>query len=172
MARLFFAVWPDSAVRDALAAVAQQFPAGRGRVLPPENLHITLVFLGEVDDDCRAQLVERAAAVRAERFDLGLDHSGWWRRPQVAWLAPSAVPGPMVQLVNALTCIARDCGLRVEERSYRAHLSIARRVSRPPPALAFQPIHWEINEFCLTESVTEQGGARYRICDRWPLTGA
>ena len=170
MARLFFAAWPDAVTRDAVAAVAAGFPRNRGRRVAPENLHITLVFLGEVDDARRAMLESHAGQVRMPPFALVLDRSGWWRRPRVAWLAPETVPGAMLGLVNSLNAAVRDCGLSVEERPYRAHLTIARRVPRPPAALQFDPIRWEINEFCLVESVTEEAGSRYRVRASWPLT--
>ncbi|MDH5265059.1 MAG: RNA 2',3'-cyclic phosphodiesterase, partial [Betaproteobacteria bacterium] len=50
MARLFFALWPDAAARAALADLARA-TANRygGRAVPAANLHLTLVFLGEVD---------------------------------------------------------------------------------------------------------------------------
>lgn len=169
MARLFFAVWPDDATRDAVVAVAERFPRNRGRRVATENLHITLVFLGEVDDARRAMLESRAERVRTSPFALVLDRSGWWRRPQVTWLAPGTTPEPMLELVATLNAVARECGLSVEERAYRAHLTIARRVSRPPTMLQMDPIRWEINGFCLVESTTGETGSYYRIRASWPL---
>ena len=72
--RLFFALWPDPAVRAALAGVTARLPLPRGRLTPPQNLHVTLVFLGA------------AAAVRSQmhiRIDV---MAPVFRKPMFAWL--------------------------------------------------------------------------------------
>jgi hypothetical protein len=55
--RVFFALWPDADVRDQLAGLARAAAErAHGRAPPPENLHMTLVFVGEVPQDSVAPL--------------------------------------------------------------------------------------------------------------------
>ena len=46
--RYFFALWPDEAVRDRLSALAHASQSGEGRRHSADDLHITLVFLGQI----------------------------------------------------------------------------------------------------------------------------
>ena len=100
--RLFFALWPDPAVRAALAGVTARLTLPRGRLTPPQNLHVTLVFLGAADAARRACVEAAADGVQAEGFTVTLDRTGWWRRPQVFWAGSSVTPQPLLDLVGAL----------------------------------------------------------------------
>ncbi|WP_458527413.1 2'-5' RNA ligase family protein, partial [Onishia taeanensis] len=56
--RLFLALWPDPAVREALSSTAgQAHLACRGRPVAPEQLHLTLAFLGQVPTERLSALV-------------------------------------------------------------------------------------------------------------------
>ena len=65
-ARLFFALWPDSAVRAVLQASCQAVTVScGGRPVPPRNYHLTLAFLGQVDSADLAGIRAAAAQVHA-----------------------------------------------------------------------------------------------------------
>ena len=75
--RLFFALWPDSRTRAAIAALAGQVAAQTGgRATAPDNVHLTLAFLGAQPRDSVAALAAAAtaAALDASSFVLTLDH--------------------------------------------------------------------------------------------------
>jgi 2'-5' RNA ligase len=172
MPRLFFALWPESAVRAALADIVAtvELPSGRP-TLPPEY-HLTLAFLGDLDQE-RAQLAQRIGAdVSAVGFELVLDQTGWWSGPGVAWLAPSTVVPELRELVAALRRVLRGVGLPVEKRSYHPHLTIARKVTAGP--LAGQPfaLVWPVREFALIESQPASRTERYRPLASWTLAPA
>ena len=168
--RLLFALWPDDATRARIAAVAGQFPERAGKRVPERNLHLTLLFLGQVEDPVCEGLIQDAGGISAPVFTLELTHSGWWPRARVAWLAPDEVPRALPPLVASLREPAVNRGLEVDQRPYSPHLTVARKVGRRPPAVDFPPIRWEIKEFCLMESTAGRAGSEYRILRRWPLT--
>ena len=168
--RLFFALWPDEEVRRKLAEAADKLPLREGRRVPSRNLHLTLVFLGNVQDAVEARLAEGAAAIRAAPFVLDFDHGGSFRGSGVAWIAPRETPGELLDLVARLRELCTRCGIATEERPWSPHLTVARKVRRRPPAVDFPPIQWEIKEFCLMESTAGRAGSEYRILRRWPLT--
>ena len=169
MKRLFFALWPDSRTRARLAYLAGLLPIDKGRRIPPENLHITLVFLGNVQEQDIPGLVEAAGRLRISGFRLQISRCGWWKRATVAWLAPETTPAPLLELVEQINRLTMSAGLPVEKRDYSPHLTVARKVTRPVTGRQFEPIHWDVREFCLVESVTHAQGARYRVMKSWPL---
>ena len=171
MKRLFFALWPDGGVRARLAEVAGSLPINTGRRVPAENFHITLVFLGNVEQQVIPDLAAAAERLRIPRFSLQIDRCGWWKRAKVSWLAPADIPAPLLDLVKHIDQLSTSAGLPVDERDYHPHLTVARKLARPVPTHRFVPIHWDVSEFCLVESVTHSQGARYRIMRSWSLLG-
>ena len=169
MKRLFFALWPDNRVRARLVQQARRLSINSGQPVPPENFHITLVFLGNVEEQAIPTLAGAAEGLRIPDFPLQLDHCGWWKRMKCAWLAPASTPEPLLELVKQLNRLSRMTGLSIEERDYRPHVTLARKLTRPLMARTFEPIYWDVREFYLVESVTYETGARYRPLQRWPL---
>lgn len=168
--RLFFALWPDETVRAQLAAAAAGIELPRSRPVPARNLHLTLLFLGEVEENVQQRLVAGAGAIRAPGFALEFDHAGSFAAAGVAWIAPGACPPALAELVAQLRELAGRCGIATDARPYRPHLSIARKLRRRVPRRALPPIHWQINSFCLVESQPGAAGSEYRVEQSWPLT--
>lgn len=168
--RLFFALWPDESVRERLSKVAAGLPRGSGRCIRRDNLHLTLAFLGSVSEPAVTELQRRMAGVRQRPFSLVFDHLGWFRRTGVIWLASSRVPAALTDLVGCLRASARDCQIQVDDRPFRPHLTLTRKARAYPGRLEFEPIRWDIDEFCLIHSETRPQGAEYRVLDRRALS--
>lgn len=169
--RLFFALWPGGEVREALAAAAQQHARRNGRAVVPENLHITLAFVGGVTAAQRACMEAAAAGVLAAPFAVTLDRVGFWQRPKILWAGASVVPPALLELVRALNTALIPCGYQPETRSFQVHVTLARRAHRPPEVREIPPIVWPAEAFCLVESVAGEHGSEYRVIGRWPLRG-
>jgi 2'-5' RNA ligase len=168
--RLFFALWPTPQQQRDWADVAQQLlPPGAGRLLPVQNLHLTLLFLGELTSETRQELEARVDTIRGHAFELRLERFGHWRRPQVLWWGPRETPEPLQHLVEELRRAARACGLEVERRPYQAHLTLARKVRRNPGRLQAESRSWPVDEFVLARSTLLPEGARYDVQRRWRL---
>lgn len=170
--RLFFALWPDDELRSLLAPRIHALqPAGVGRLQRPDQWHVTLEFLGPVAPPRVAAAVEAASRVRAGPCEIAFDTVEHWRRPEVLCLAASTTPPALAQLVRALRAELGSRDFETEERPFRAHLTLARKVSRPVALPAFEPLRWPAHEFALVESVTDRSGSRYAPLARWPLEG-
>ncbi len=167
--RLFFALWPDDGLRDWMGKLVRHHLHNRGRPVRRENLHITLVFLGSVDAPRRACVEAAAAAIRGQPFALELDRLSWWPRPRVVFAAVSRPPSALLELVGELKRACGECGFEPERRPYRAHLTLARKVSRGPPPMELEAQAWDVRDFCLVESRTLSAGAEYSVLRSWPL---
>ena len=167
--RLFFALWPDAEVRNGLASAAAAVRKhGSGRSVPDENLHITLAFLGSVDEELLDCVRSAAEQVNAGAFALTIDRAGWWQRTGILWLGPSAGPAALNRLVKSLWAALEPCGFWPDFRDFHPHVTIARRW-RKARLPEIRPVHWPIDALMLLESHTGQRGARYTLLERWPL---
>lgn len=169
--RLFFALWPEAELQEALAKWAQQrLPAGTGRLIPAVNLHITLFFIGNVAGDQQHCVESAADAVRAPCFSLSLERLGYWRKPQVAWLSPQTTPPALQQLVNQLQQGLERCGFKPDPRPYQAHLTLVRKVRCGLPAVRPEPVEWPVDRFVLVRSELNTAGSRYQVLRSWTLS--
>lgn len=170
--RLFFALWPDDGLRtEAAAALAPLVAGAGGRPQRPDQLHVTLAFLGAVDADRVALALAAAADVPVRAFALEFDRVEYWRKSRVLCLAASTPPPALLDLVADLQAALRARGFELERRPFRAHLTAARE-AHPAAAIApATPLRWFAHGFALVESVTDRQGARYRPLARWPASG-
>lgn len=167
--RLFFALFPGEAFRTALVGVAKKLLHKGGRRVSPENLHVTLVFLGSTDREQRLCAEAVAGELVIEPFVLAFDRLGHWPKQRVLWSAPSVVPEGLRSLVKALNDGLRRCGFSLETRPYRVHLTVARKIAGPVPNTCHEPLVWPVQAFHLVASETRPEGARYRVVGTWPL---
>lgn len=169
--RLFFALWPDDALRQQLHALGGEvLGKQRGRYIPPENLHLTLAFLGSVDAARQACLEQMATVIRVPAFTLTLDQPGFWPRKETLWVGGTP-PAELLVLVQAINQGLRSCGLAPETRPFQVHLTLARNVRglRLDRDRAITPLAWRVGQFALVASQTLPEGARYEVLKTWRL---
>ncbi|MEE4377194.1 MAG: RNA 2',3'-cyclic phosphodiesterase [Candidatus Competibacteraceae bacterium] len=165
--RLFLALWPNSSERRQIADLARPLTVGREVIV--ENLHLTLVFLGNTDSK-RQQCYERVLQdIQAPSFTLTLDAIGYWPKPRILWLGTSQPSNDLADLVKDLHERLSGCGFKPETRPFNAHVTLARRFPGPPPIKAMtQPISWFIQRIALVESCPQAGRVHYRVLRYWP----
>jgi 2'-5' RNA ligase len=184
--RTFLAVDVGKAVRARLVALQESLArTGAGvKWVEPENLHVTLLFLGEVDEREVIDVCRAVAEVcgRHDRFALSVETVGCFpnpRRPRVVW-AGCGVGGPeLIALHDALEppLLALGC-YRREERQYTPHLTLGRVKSEGGgPALAVALQHkagWqagetEVREVLVMSSELTPQGPVYAVLSRAKL---
>lgn len=154
--RLFVAVVPPRSVLEHLAGVEEPWHERVDGVswVPSERRHVTLAFLGEVDEPVVPPLSAglAAAAAGAGPMRLRLARGGrFGDRVLLAHLAGDVAA--LGALADGCAAAAARCGIRLEDRAFRAHLTLARarveqrRTSgsgRPPrvprPSLHTRPV--------------------------------
>jgi 2'-5' RNA ligase len=173
--RLFFALWPGEAERAGLAGLQRSLLPHAGRATCPEDLHLTLAFLGEVALDRRACCEDAAGSVQTPPFVLRLDYVAYWPHPQVLWCGARTIPPPLAALVLSLTQALRPCGFPGERRPYTAHVTLARKVrafdSLATPAARDWYLDWPIKGFVLAAN-RPGPPPRYQVLRRWACTTA
>ncbi len=168
--RLFFALWPEPLLQQRLHKLARAALAhASGRLVAQDNLHLTLVFLGRVENDRRPCLAAAADAAGRGPFDLTFDQAGYWRKPRVFWFGCSRQPAQLTGLVEVLRREALSCGCPSDTRPYAAHLTAARKVARDPGPLPIEPVEWTVARFVLVESRTYPEGVHYQVLKSWDL---
>lgn len=169
--RLFFALWPDDATRVHLANLLHALPPGQGRDMRIENLHVTLVFIGDCDPEETTCLEAVGESTRGKPFELMLDHLGVFERAHVLWAGTRNPPEALLKMQAALVGqLATRCGMARDMRPYAPHLTLRRNTSQPvewPGTLA--AIAWRVDALALVESVPSALGVEYRPIRQWPL---
>ena len=166
--RLFFALWPDDEVRAQLERWSRELHAlCGGRPTRPENLHVTLAFLGSIED-ARVAEVERAAdAVGPRVFPLVLDQPGYWKHNRIAWAGASVVPPELEALVSELRGVLAKSQIRFDAKSFVSHVTLLRDAREPAAMPAPVPIEWRLDGLALVQSATLPRGSRYEIRRYW-----
>lgn len=163
--RLFLALFPDAAAAAAIAEMARQLHAAhglRGRLVPPERLHLTLLFLGDfpalptwlVERTCRA-----LADLRAPAFAVCLDevYSFPGRRVRPLVLAGAVAPSPLHDLWSRLRVALHGAGVHeTDTRPWTPHVTLLRDASVLAPRRV-APLCWVAREFALVRSRVGHG---------------
>ena len=162
--RVFFALWPDDAVRFAIAQAARRMHRVlHGRRTRDESIHLTVAFLGEVDIDEFARLQALPHELLTEPFRLVLDRWDCWPRNRIGWAAPSQMPDSLRLLSGNLESWLGSNGFHLDQRAFTPHVTLIRdaQYAAMPDPLA--PIEWHVAELVLVRSQLLQ------IAARWPL---
>jgi 2'-5' RNA ligase len=169
--RLFFALWPSDEFRGEIVSATQAIARNSGgRVIPPENLHVTLLFLGQVSES-RFAAVQQAgdACANEPAFELSFDRAEVWGRANLLCLTTSATPAEATALAEKIRHSLREETLGTSEHEFRPHITLARDLPRRRHPEPINSLRTKVNEFVLVESRPGPSGSQYSVLARWPL---
>jgi len=167
--RLFFALWPDDALRMQLEDVTRPLrELCSGRVVPAENYHITLEFLGEVSNADIDAVMSAAGDVSFAPFAFSLDRWGCFSGPRVVWYGPSSYPPALGNLVKDLRRSIEPHVSLSPDRLYTPHVTALRKQPALPELPSPRKLVWNATDFVLVESVFGPGRAIYNILETYP----
>ena len=176
--RLFIALDLPNDIRARLSCLAAGVPGVRW--IPPENLHLTLRFVGEVDGGAAEELDAELAAIDLGAFALTLSGVGVFERgrhPHTLWAGVAAEPA-LPCLHERIELAAQRAGLEPESRRFKPHVTLGRLKQRPGHHL----VDWlEVNSllragpftvcgFTLFRSHLGRGAAHYEALGFYPLS--
>jgi 2'-5' RNA ligase len=178
MIRLFVALEIPAVIRARLTLLQTGLPAARWT--PPEYFHLTLRFIGEVDEGRARDIDDVLSSIEADAFELALSAIGLYggREPHTLWVGVRPCPGLEI-LHNRIENSLQRFGLPAERRKFSPHVTLARLKDCPEAKLAqyvaannlFDSGPFPVSRFCLYSSVLSHGGSHYEIERTYPLVG-
>lgn len=179
MSRYFLAVDLDEGARSAALQLCHGLPGVRW--IEAEQMHITLKFLGDLDEAQADELSERLQRIVMPAFQLRLRGVGCFRRkgPGATLWAGIEQNGALLGLQRAVERCCRAPGLPVERGGFNPHLTLARLKQVSDQRLqeylnefsAFASDPFPIEEFGLFASELRPEGARHTLIQSFPLQG-
>jgi len=168
--RLFFALWPTDQVRQSIVEIFSQLPRQiKGRVIRPQNLHVTLHFVGQVTESTKDCMHAAAQSVSAEGVQLNLDCFGYFPKAKILWMGSQDIPAQLDHLHKKLGDVIADCGFKCDLRPFSPHATLMRKCSKPDTAQSDFSLPWRVEEFVLVESITYKEGVNYQVIEKYPL---
>lgn len=176
--RLFIAITPPEPVRQVLAAL--QPPLRNVRWTPVEQLHLTLRFLGDLDDETCDGLIQRLANIHVEPFPLPLEGAGVFPikgPPRVLWIGIGSGHPRLHQLRQQIDDAAVAVSPSTDVSSFRPHVTLARCTEQAHAgAAAWARAHREfagpvffVDAVHLYASDRRATGAEYRLVKSFSL---
>lgn len=136
MPRLFVAVEPSAEAREWLAEVRSDLRSLaeaskiRARYPRPENLHLTLRFIGETSEDRVGEIADALAPLGStDRFEIRFSGLGAFpneKKSRVVWVGLAGGTEQLKSLAEQVDRCLQGVGIAPEERPYRPHLTLAR----------------------------------------------
>lgn len=175
--RLFVAIQPTGPVRTALATLIGDI--ARARWTPPQNLHLTLRFIGDVSEEARQKIEAALDRVRVRPFFLAVEGTGRFpphRHPSVTWAGVASHPH-LHQLRQQVDDTLLATGVSFELRPFVPHFTLARTNEASAGAVEqwmkqhrdFTGPAWRVEAFHLMASDLTPEGAEHRVLKTFPL---
>jgi len=176
MPRLFTGLEIPTDVAERLAGLRGKLTGARW--VDPQNYHITLRFVGDVDERAAADFAAELDAINTDQFDVTLDGLGSFggRKPRSVW-AHVAAQTTLVSLQRAHERAARAVGFEAESRNFAPHVTLARlRRSNAATVAAYLERHGvlfnatvPVVRFVLFSSRASSGGGPYVVEESYRL---
>lgn len=178
--RLFIAIELPDGFKKALGRLRADVPGARW--VPSEQLHLTLAFLGEVEERTAGELSERLALIQVPPFQLRFSEPGCFpnrHRPRVLWAGLEPNPR-LTHLAGRVHEAVLACGIPQEERPFSPHITLA-RLKFPavrevgafltmPQKMKLPP--FPVREITLFQSLLTPHGSVHIPIRTFPMTGA
>ncbi|MBW7472639.1 RNA 2',3'-cyclic phosphodiesterase [Marinobacter sp. M216] len=179
MARLFFALEIPAPVKKGLLNVAA--PVAGAKWQHASQLHLTLLFLGNVDRESLPEISSALKELPLAGFELEVRGVGCFGRPETprnVWAGVCPEP-PVVALHGILKERLGHLGFHFEKRPFRPHITLARFRKQRGSVAGVLAAHREgcfgaflVEEFVLLESTQGGSGSVYTVVERFPLANS
>jgi 2'-5' RNA ligase len=144
--RLFIAINFDDGVKGRILFIRDRIreQSAKGNFSRPENLHLTLAFIGETPEARVPAICSVLEDLRHAPFELGFSRSGFFRRggKELWWIGAdqeSAGHAALLELREALCAGLLEKGLAFDSRPFNAHITLGREIKHAKPIDAPAP---------------------------------
>ena len=162
--RLFIAINFSDDTRTQLLALQDElrFRSERGNFSAPENLHLTLAFLGECSEKQGADAKAAMQAISFELFPVFFDRIGRFiRGGGEIWWAGLQESKPLAKLQKDLADKLTAMGFSLERRKYNPHVTLGREIVTEAKPWEVKPFGETVNSIDLMKSERIQGKLTY-----------
>ena len=171
--RTFVALEAAGEIREALGCVQEKLVRTGAKVkwTKPDNLHLTLKFLGEIDNAQAESMRVHLREVARQHAPFDIEFAGIGTFPRVVWAGCRGRLDRLISLAKAAESCADRIGIPAESRPFRAHLTIGRtngRVRIPEIGTSFGK--QIVDEFVLMKSERTPQGPIYTPVEVFRLT--
>ena len=178
MPRLFIAVDLPETIKNNLSLMAFGIPGARW--VAPEQLHLTVRFIGEVDGGLFHDIQEILDEIHFASFSLQLKGVGYFPprgAPRVLWIGLDKSE-PLQLLRKKIDTALLRARIEPEGRKYSPHITLARLKNSPANKIAnflsgnslFSQEPFQVEDFKLYSSVLSPKGAYHKVERIYPLT--
>ena len=164
MKRLFIAINFTADTKDRLNALCSELrsASSRGRFTRPENLHLTLAFLGECNAEQTASAKSAMDSTDFDPFDLVIDCIGRFKRGGGdIWWAGVRENKSLLELQRSLSSNISKNGLECEKHKYSPHITIGREVVTKVQPRQIEPFGETVSKTDLMKSERVSGKLTY-----------
>lgn len=178
MPRLFTAIELPEETRAELSGLHLPLPGARW--LPPEDYHLTLRFAGDIDNRLADEFAANLASIDADAFEIRLKGVCAFGGNDPNLVFADVEPSERLDaLARAHEKAARNAGLPVQKRPFKAHVTLARLQHSNAEAVARYLTHFGgyrsepifVSRFVLMSSRPGTGGGPYGVVEAFPLRG-
>jgi len=176
MPRLFTALEIPAPLAFSLSLLRGGLPGARW--VEPENYHITLRFIGDIDPRTADEVAQALERVDRPGFELSLEALDAFgaKKPQTIVACVKNSPA-LKELQAAQERIVQRIGIEAERRKYRPHVTLARLKGTSEAAVAaylalrgdFRTPNFPVGRFVLLSSRASKGGGPYIMEEAYPL---
>jgi RNA 2',3'-cyclic 3'-phosphodiesterase len=161
--RCFIAAWPDDASREKCAELIGRLAAAHpaSRAIAPANVHLTLAFIGTLEDGRAADLAVACNKLNLNRLTWRLDRLVHFARAGVL-----AAAGPPDEGLAASAAAARnllvELDIDYDRKPFVPHVTLLRKVRHFDGVRSLEPpVPWEVDHIALYRSKPAAGGSQY-----------
>jgi len=172
--RIFLALWPGEETRQQLLEAQKRLKREpvlqTAREVNPDNLHMTLQFIGSISAEVIQKLVTCLDKVDCSGFEMKVTTMGCFPKPRVVWLGLQTIPPELIQLEQHTAACVEQCVEGYQRIPYRPHITLFRKAKISPEQDGSPEISWRVQSFALVESKSHAEGVQYHVLKQWLLS--
>ena len=171
--RVFIAIEIPREIKEEIVKIQKELPEFHGKLTEYENLHLTLKFLGEIDEEQVKDVEKKLGEIKIKRFNSEIDKMGFFSESfiRIIWLHMTNCEDLQRQIDEKLR------GLFPKEERFMSHLTIARvkdvrdkkEFIDKLRKIKFPKMNFAVEKFILKESILTQEKPIYKDIEVYPL---
>ena len=167
--KIFFALLPSENNQKQINNLQRKFHSDAGKWIVSQNIHMTLCFIGFVDEKALECIVAVAKDVRSKNINLTLDVICQFNKAKILWLGTDEKHIHLRALHKQLVEKLVSCDVNINQQAFRPHVTLARKIQKEIRAPEFEAIEWFSDSFYLMESIQIPEGVIYKILNKYQL---